>query len=129
MAAKNPSRAEFELVLRNDFYSFMRRCFKHLYPTTKFIPGWYLQVVAATLEAWSRGDVNRQIISIPPRYGKSTAASIAFVAWHLGHHPEARIICVSYAQDSAEKLARDCISVMSSDWYKQIFPTRLSRRS
>jgi hypothetical protein len=109
----------------------MLRCFQHLYPKTKFIPGWYLQVVAATLEACSRGEVNRQIINIPPRYGKSTAASIAFVAWHLGHHPEAQIICVSYAQDFAEKLARDCMSVMSSDWYKEIFPTRLSseRRS
>jgi predicted phage terminase large subunit-like protein len=131
MAAKNPSRAEFELILRNDFYSFMLRCFQHLYPKTKFVPGWYLQVVAATLEACSRGDVRRQIINIPPRYGKSTAASIAFVAWHLGHNPEAQIICVSYAQDFAEKLARDCMSVMSSEWYQQIFPTRLSseRRS
>ena len=131
MAAKNSSRAEFELILRNDFYSFMLRCFQHLYPKTKFVPGWYLQVVAATLEACSRGEVKRQIINIPPRYGKSTAASIAFVAWHLGHHPEAQIICVSYAQDFAEKLARDCMSVMLSDWYKDIFPTRLSgeRRS
>jgi len=109
----------------------MLRCFQHLYPKTKFVPGWYLQVVAATLEACSRGDVRRQIINVPPRYGKSTAASIAFVAWHLGHHPEAQIICVSYAQDFAEKLARDCMSVMSSDWYEEIFPTRLSseRRS
>ncbi len=109
----------------------MLRCFQHLYPKTKFVPGWYLQVVAATLEACSSGDVRRQIINIPPRYLKSTATSIAFVAWHLGHHPEAQIICVSYAQDFAEKLARDCMSVMSSDWYKEIFPTRLSseRRS
>ena len=38
MAAKNSSRAEFELILRNDFYSFMLRCYQHLYPKTKFVP-------------------------------------------------------------------------------------------
>src|SRR5262249_53880000 len=33
---------------------------------------------------------------------------------------------VSYAQDLADKHARDCRSVMMSPWYQQIFPTRLA---
>src|SRR5690348_9882458 len=52
-------------------------------------------------------------------------ASIAFPAWCLGHDPSAQILCVSYAQDLADKLARDCRSIMTSRWYRQIFPTRL----
>src|SRR5580704_2686931 len=131
MMMRNLTRQQFHLVLRKDFYSFIRRCFQHLNPQTKFVPDWYMEVVAAALEECSRGETRRQIINIPPRYGKSTAASVALVAWHLGHNPAAQIICVSYAQDFAEKLARDCMSVMSSEWYQQIFPTRLSseRRS
>jgi hypothetical protein len=31
-----------------------------------------------------------------------------FPAWCLGHDPSAQILCVSYAQDLADKLARDC---------------------
>ena len=53
-------------------------------------------------------------------------ASIAFPAWCLGHDPSAQILCVSYAQDLADKLARDCRSIMMSPWYRRIFPTRLA---
>jgi hypothetical protein len=37
-----------------------------------------------------------------------------------------QILCVSYAQDLAAKLARDCRGIMTSGWYRQIFPTRLA---
>ncbi|HEY1887544.1 MAG TPA: phage terminase large subunit, partial [Roseiarcus sp.] len=37
-----------------------------------------------------------------------------------------QILCVSYAQDLADKLARDCRSIMMSPWYRQIFATRLA---
>jgi hypothetical protein len=53
-------------------------------------------------------------------------ASIAFPAWCLGHDPSAQILCVSYAQDLADKLARDCRSIIMSPWYRWIFPTRLA---
>jgi hypothetical protein len=53
-------------------------------------------------------------------------ASIAFPAWCLGHESSAQILCVSYAQELADKLARDCRSIMMSIWYRQIFPTRLA---
>ena len=53
-------------------------------------------------------------------------ASIAFPAWFLGHHPSAQLLCVSYAQDLADKLARDCRSIVLSPWYQRIFPNRLA---
>jgi len=53
-------------------------------------------------------------------------ASIAFPAWCLGHDPSAQILSVSYGQDLADKLARDCRSIMMSRWYRQIFSTRLA---
>jgi predicted phage terminase large subunit-like protein len=51
---------------------------------------------------------------------------VAFPAWLLGNKPSAQIICVSYAQDLADKLALDCRSLMNSDWYGKVFSTRLS---
>jgi hypothetical protein len=62
---------------------------------------------------------------VAPRNLKSLLASIAFPAWCLGHDPSAQILSVSYAQDLADKLARDCRSIVMSPWYRQIFPTRL----
>jgi hypothetical protein len=82
--------------------------------------------MAAKLEACRLGKIRRLIINVPPRHLKSLCASIALPAWALGHDPAASILCVSYAQDLADKLARDCRSVISSQWYRKTFATRLS---
>src|ERR1700739_3253054 len=44
----------------------------------------------------------------------------------MGHDPTAQILCVSYAQELADKLARDCRSIMMSPWYQRIFSIRLA---
>jgi hypothetical protein len=72
------------------------------------------------------GRIRRLIINMPPRLLKSLMASIAFPAWCLGHDPSAQILCVSYALDLADKLARDCRSIMLGPWCQQIFSTRLA---
>ena len=119
--------SEYHALLRNDFYTFMVRCFTHLYPSTVFMPNWHLELGAAKLADCVSGKTRRLIINVPPRHLKSLLASVALPAFYLGHNPAAQIICVSYAQELAEKLARDCRSVMMSPWYKAIFPmTRLS---
>ena len=66
------------------------------------------------------------IINMPPRHLKSHQASVCFPAWCLGHQPGLQILCVSYAQDLADKLSRDCRHILASDWYRQLFATRLS---
>ena len=55
-------------------------------------------------------------------------ASVAFPAWCLGRNPSAEILCVSYAQELADKLSRDCRRIVASDWYRRVFATRLSPR-
>src|SRR5438477_11257060 len=66
------------------------------------------------------------LVNLPPRHLKSLLASVALPAWWLGHDPSAQILCVSYAQELANKHALDCRSVMASPWYQDLFPTRLS---
>jgi predicted phage terminase large subunit-like protein len=120
--------AEYRAFLRHDFYAFIERCYLQLNPNTEFFPNWHIEVMAAKLEACRQGKIRRLIINIPPRHLKSICTSIAFTAWCLGYNPGAKIICVSYAQDLSDKLARDCRSVMTSKWYMDIFRTRLSSK-
>lgn len=120
--------AEYRAVLRQDFYTFLRRCFAQLNPRTQFFDNWHLELIADRLEACRLGKIRRLIINVPPRHLKSLSASIAFPAWCLGHNPAAQILCVSYAQDLADKHARECRSLMTSRWYKALFPTRLARQ-
>src|SRR3954466_16355868 len=123
---KGLSPAEYDAILRSDFWFFAQRCFSELNPQTAFATNWHLEVIAAKLTAVREGRIRRLIINLPPRHLKSLMASIAFPAWCLGHDPTAQILCVSYAQDLADKLARDCRSIMMSRWYRQIFSTRLA---
>src|SRR2546421_6994187 len=123
---ENLTRAEYETLLRQDLGTFAGRCFKDLNPQTRLAMNWHLEVIAAKLTAVREGKIQRLIINLPPRHLKSLLASSAFPAWCLGHDPSAQILCVSYAQDLADKLARDCRSIMMSPWYRQIFPTRLA---
>ena len=118
--------AEYAIMLREDFATFVARCFPDLNPQAKLAMNWHLEVIAAKLMEVRQGRIKRLIINLPPRHLKSLMASIAFPAWCLGHDPSAQILCVSYAQDLADKLARDCRSIMMSPWYRRIFPTRLA---
>ena len=97
-----------------------------LNPSTPFAPSWHHEIIAAKLEAVREGRIRRLIVNVPPRHQKSHLASAAFPAWCLGHDPSAQLLCVSYAQDLADKLSRDCRQIVASDWYRQLFATRLS---
>jgi predicted phage terminase large subunit-like protein len=122
----NPIANEFDALLRADLYSFVERAFYELNPETAFAPAWHIELIAAKLEACARGEVRRLIINLPPRHLKSHCISIAFVAWYLGHYAARHVICASYGKDLAEKLARDCRSLMQSSWCQAAFSTRLS---
>jgi len=123
---KDLTRAQYEFLLRHDLATFAGRCFHDLNPQTCLATNWHLEVIAAKLTAVREGRIRRLIINLPPRHLKSLLASIAFPAWYLGHDPSAQILCVSYGQDLADKLARDCRGIMMSPWYQRIFPTRLA---
>ena len=118
--------ARYEALLRADFAGFAHRAFCELNPRATFAMNWHFEAMAAKLAAVRDGRVGRLIINVPPRHLKSHLASVSFPAWCLGHNPSAQILCVSYAQDLADKLSRDCRRIMASDWYQRLFPARLS---
>src|SRR6266576_1768530 len=123
---ENLTPAEYQVLLRHHFATFAARCFQDLNPQAELAMNWHIEVIAGKLTAVREGRTRRLIINLPPRHLKSLMASIAFPAWCLGQDPSAQILCVSYAQDLADKLARDCRSIVLSPWYQQIFATRLA---
>jgi predicted phage terminase large subunit-like protein len=123
--------SEFDQILRaamrSSLCTFTERSLAHLLPAINFSPNWHVELIAAQLEAVLRGEIKRLAITLPPRNLKSMLGSIALPAWMLGRNPTAQIICVSYAQELADKLARDCLSVMNADFYQRTFATRIAR--
>jgi hypothetical protein len=117
---------EYLALIRDDFYSFLMRCFEELHGRCSFTPAWHAELFAAKLQGVRDGGAKRLIINVPPRHLKSLAASIALPAWLLGHDPTLAIVNVTYAQDLSDKFARDCRAIMASEWYQALFETRLA---
>jgi predicted phage terminase large subunit-like protein len=117
-----------DAIIRTDFPSFIRKTFQFLSPSATYYDNWHIHAMAYKLEQVRLGKIKRLVITIQPRSLKSLICSIAFPAYILGHDPTKRLIGMSYSQDLATKLSNDCREIMSSPWYRQLFPkTKLSR--
>ena len=93
---------------------------------TKWSQNWHQEKIANALEAVVRGETQRLIINIPPRYSKTQLAVIDFIAWTLGNHPDAEFIHTSYSGRLAANNSAMAREVVNADWYRRIFPeTRL----
>jgi predicted phage terminase large subunit-like protein len=118
-------QAEREVVdelMRRDLTAFVRRSFETVVPGETLRLNWHIHAMTYTLEQVRQGKIKRLIITIPPRHLKSITTSVAFPAFLLGHDPSAKVVCVSYSTDLAIKHARDCKAVMTSHWYRRLFP-------
>lgn len=109
-------------ILRTDVMAFVRKTFDTVSPGDSFSANWHIEALCHQLSKIAAGQTRRLIITIPPRHLKSICTSVALPAFILGHDPTRRIICVSYSQELAVKHANDCRAVMSSEWYRQLFP-------
>ncbi len=109
-------------ILRKSFSSFVQKCFYELNPSETFIKGAYIDLLCDQIQNMIEGENQKLIINLPPRYLKSVICSIALPAFILGYNPSAKIMCISYGEELASKLAADCKSVMEADWYKALFP-------
>lgn len=73
------------------------------------------------LEAVERGDIDRLMICMPPRHGKSQLASRLFPAWCMGRNPKTQIIAASYNSDLAMDFGRDVRNIVGSQEFGEVF--------
>lgn len=80
------------------------------------------ELIAEKLEAVERGEIDRLMIFMPPRHGKSELASKRFPAWCLGRNPKRQIIAASYNSDLASDFGRNVRNIVAEPEYSQVFP-------
>lgn len=86
-------------------------------------------LIAEKLEAVERGDIDRLMINMPPRHGKSELASRRFPAWFLGKHPEKSIIAASYNSDLATDFGRQVRNIVGAKEFSNVFAVTLAEDS
>lgn len=79
------------------------------------------ELIAEKLEAVERGEIDRLMIFMPPRHGKSELASKRFPAWCLGRNPKRQIIAASYNSDLANDFGRNVRNIIAEPEFQQVF--------
>jgi predicted phage terminase large subunit-like protein len=87
-----------------------------------YIAAGHHRLICEKLEAVERGDIDRLMIFMPPRHGKSELASRKFPAWYLGRNPAKQIIAASYNSDLAMDFGRDVRNLVGSPEFGDVFP-------
>lgn len=100
---------------------FTRYFFKKLYKR-KFIVGDHHKAIAGALDRVLKGEINRLIINVAPRYGKTELAIKNFIAEGFAINPAARFIHLSYSDDLARDNSRGVQQIMRSEEYQAMFP-------
>jgi predicted phage terminase large subunit-like protein len=80
------------------------------------------QQIIEQLERIESGAIDRLMIFVPPRHGKSLISSELFPAWYLGKHPDRSVIAASYGSELATDFGRKVRNHMASPVFRAVFP-------
>jgi predicted phage terminase large subunit-like protein len=81
------------------------------------------RLICEKLEAVERGEIDRLMIFMPPRHGKSELASKRFPAWYLGRNPDKQVITASYNSDLAGDFGRQVRNIVREQRFRNVFPS------
>jgi len=99
------------------------------YTNPDYQPAGHHHLIAEKLEAVERGEIDRLMIFMPPRHGKSELASRRFPSWYLGRNPKRQIIAASYNSDLASDFGREVRDIVKSPEYHRLFDVSLAEDS
>jgi predicted phage terminase large subunit-like protein len=89
-----------------------------------FVPGFHIDAVAEHLEAVTRGQILKLLITFPPRHTKSTIVSVMWPCWEWIDHPERRWLFGSYAESLAIRDNVRSRRLITSAWYQHAWGDR-----
>jgi hypothetical protein len=126
-ATMTPARAAAELLRRHDASRDLVAFTEYTFPGYR--PAWHHRLIAAQLERVLAGEVDRLMLLVPPRHGKSELSSRRFPAYYLGHHPDRQFLSISATADLAADFGRDVRNLIARAEYAALFDTTLAADS
>jgi predicted phage terminase large subunit-like protein len=117
---------EAELCRRSVLY-FAKTFWPVLEPGRKLVTGWPIEAIAEHLEAVTRGEIRKLLITVPPGSMKSLLTRAFWPSWSWIAQPSLRYIGASYAEALAARDNRRAKMIVESPLYQRLFPhVRLS---
>jgi len=88
----------------------------------KYRPSKVHEYVAAQLERVERGEIDRLMIRLPPRHGKTELAGRSFPAFCLGRNPSRQFLAASASSSLANDIGRDVRNIIKDEAFRLIYP-------
>lgn len=80
------------------------------------------RIIAEQLERIERREIDRLMLLLPPRHGKTELASRRYPPWNLGRNPHRQIIAASATESFATDVGREVRNIVKTDEFRSIFP-------
>lgn len=80
------------------------------------------RIIAEQLERVERREIDRLMLLLPPRHGKTELASRRYPPWNLGRNPHRQIIAASATESFATDVGREVRNIVKTDEFGGIFP-------
>lgn len=123
----SPQQAAQELLKRRKASQSLIAFTEYTLPS--YVTAGHHHLIAEKLEEVEKGNIDRLMIFMPPRHGKSELASKRFPSWYLGRNPDKQIITASYNSDLAGDFGREVRNIVQSREYQNIFDVQLAQDS
>jgi len=117
-AAEGRRLAEDAEACRASLSKFVRAAWPIVEPAP-FVGGMHIDAICLHLEAVTRGEIRRLLVTVPPRHSKSLIVSVLWPAWIWISRPEWRSLFVSHSSALSVEHSRLCRQLIESDWYQE----------
>jgi len=139
----NITREEKEEMLRlllekdrrryeKNFFEFFKACWKVGEPFTELQENWHIMFMCFLGEKFAKNVANDEIpdkttilINVPPRSLKSWIFNIALPTYCWILNSSIPVITASYSEVLTLGFSRKALSIINSDWFKQVFGDRV----
>ena len=117
----------YRLALKLSLYNFIKVFHYYLYKTQFEFKDFHHKIIDE-LEDEVFEEQKNLVITMPPRYGKSSLVKY-FLAWSVAINPKSNNIYTSYSNELVQKFSGEIRDLVSSPLYRALFGIRVSDSS
>jgi predicted phage terminase large subunit-like protein len=110
----------------DDLATFVKEAWPIVVPGDPLQWNWHMDAVCDHLQAVAELQIQRLLITIPPRHAKSTLACVMFPAWFWLRDPALKMVYSSYSQTLSTRDSRLTRLVIDSPWYQTNWESKFS---
>lgn len=109
-------------IAAGGFYAFVKFFWPIVEPGAPFADGWHIELICKHLEAVSRGEIDRLIITQPPGTSKSSIVSVMWPVWDwLECHAEDRYMFATFDESLAVRDSEKSRNLVNSTMFRLLF--------